>query len=354
MPRRRSTARPATERVNIRSVAAKAGVSIASVSRTVNGIDTVDPLIAKRVWEAVKDLGYQPNTQARALVSGRSHILGVMISDITNPFFPELIQSFEEIAVQNGYEIMIGSTAHDPRLLEQVIDRMLRRNVDGVAVMTFGVEESVLDRLASRNVPLVFIDVAPKASGMTALTVDYSLGIGQAVQHLAVLGHRRIAFIAGPKGLHSAALRQKAFQDAARQIGLKIPAQYLVRGNHTLEGGTEAMEGLLQLSDVPTAVMCSNDMTAIGVLHAAADAGLRIPEDLSVVGFDDVHIARYMVPPLTTVQMSCATLARNAFAALRSHIDGHRQSTAGRYEIPTQLIVRRSTAIPRSSLADLK
>ncbi|HEY4358730.1 MAG TPA: LacI family DNA-binding transcriptional regulator [Acidobacteriaceae bacterium] len=334
-------------------MAAKAGVSIATVSRTINGNNKVETLTARRVREAAKSLGYQPNTQARALVSGRSHMLGVMISDITNPFFPELIQSFEEIAVANGYEIMIGSTSHDPRLIEGVIDRMLQRNVEGVAVMTFGVEASVLDRLASRDVPLVFIDVAPNAPGMAALSVDYRFGIEQAIQHLAVLGHRRIAFIAGPRTLQSAVLRENAFIEGTRQIGLKTPPEYIVRGTHTLEGGTKAMEELLRLPMPPTAVMCSNDMTAIGVLHAAADNGLRVPEDVSVIGFDDVHIARYTIPPLTTIQMSCKTLAVSAFSALRAHAKGNVQSAPERYEIPTQLIVRRSTAIPNGALADL-
>ena len=339
-------------RVDIRTVAAKARVSIATVSRTINGNEKVDAEIAKRVRQAAKVLGYQPNTQARALVSGRSHMLGVMISDITNPFFPELIQSFEEIAVQNGYEILIGSTAHDPRLVEQVIDRMLQRNVEGVAVMTFGVEESVLDRLASRDVSLVFIDVAPEAPGTSALIVDYQLGIGQAVQHLAVLGHRRVAFISGPKGLHSAVLREKAFINSTREIGLETSG-YVIRGDHTMEGGTKAMEELLRLRVPPTAVVCSNDMTAIGVLHAIVDAGLRVPEDVSVVGFDDVHIARYISPPLTTVQMSCKILAVSAFSALCAHTTGTAHAAPQRYEIPTQLIVRRSTTIPKGALSDL-
>lgn len=353
MPRRKVPDKTGKNgRVDIRTVAARAHVSIATVSRTINGSETVDVETAKRVREAAKALGYQPNTQARALVSGRSHMLGVMISDITNPFFPELIHSFEEIAVENGYEILIGSTAHDPKLVEQVTDRMLQRNVEGVAVMTFGVEESVLDRLASRDVPLVFIDIAPEAPGTSALIVDYQLGIGQAVQHLAVLGHRRVAFIAGPAGLHSAMLREKAFVRSTREIGLDA-AEYIVRGDHTMEGGTKAMEGLLRHRLPPTAVVCSNDMTAIGVLHAISDAGLRVPQDISVIGFDDVHIARYVTPPLTTVQMSCRTLAAQAFSALRAHATGTADQPPQRYEIPTQLIVRRSTAIPKGALSDL-
>jgi len=350
----KSSSQPAEERRNdIRTVAARAGVSIASVSRTINGLPSVDPGIAKKVWAAVKELGYQPNTQARAMGSGRSRLFGLIISDITNPFFPELIQNFEDIAVKFGYEILIGSTAHDPKLMERVIDRMLQRNVEGAAVMTFGIEETVIDRLAARGVPLVFIDVAPDAKGMSTLSVDYAKGIGQAVQHLAVLGHRRIGFIAGPADLHSAILREEAFRSAMKSIGLPPAPEYIVRGNHTLEGGTEAMETLLKLDSPPTAVMCSNDMTAIGVLHATADAGIKVPEQMSVIGFDDIHIARYMIPPLTTVQMSCRDLAQTAFNALRAFVEQDHKNWHRDYQISTQLSVMRSTSIPAGALSDL-
>jgi len=352
--KRRSSEHPTKQRRNdIRTVAERAGFSIATVSRTINGVPTVDPKIAKKVWATIKELGYQPNTQARALVSGRSRLFGLIISDITNPFFPELIQGFEDIAVNFGYEILIGSTGHDPKLMERVIDRMLQRNVEGAAVMTFGIEETVLDRLAARGVPLVFIDVAPDEKGMSTLTVDYAKGISQAVQHLAVLGHRRIGFIAGPAGLHSAVLREEAFRSAMTDIGLPPPPEYIVRGDHTLEGGTEAMGSLLRLKSPPTAVMCSNDMTAIGVLHATADAGLKVPEQMSVIGFDDIHIARYMIPPLTTIQMSCRDLAQTAFNALRAYVEEDYKNWHRDYGISTQLSVRRSTSIPNGALSDL-
>src|ERR1035441_9382205 len=197
------------QRVDVHAVARRARVSIATVSRTVNGNLTVNPVYAARVQDAINKLGYIPNTQARALVSGRSRLIGVIISDITNPFFPELIQSFEEEAIDSNYEILIGSTAYDSRRMEICIERMLQRKVDGVAVMTFGIEEPLLDRLAAQNIPLVFIDVAPKGRAISAIRVDYGAGIREAVEHLVTLGHRRLAFIAGPKGLHSAESRKE-------------------------------------------------------------------------------------------------------------------------------------------------
>ena len=336
-------------RVDIYTVAERARVSVATVSRTINRIPTVDPTYSERVWRAVRELGYIPNTQARALVSGRSRLIGVIISDITNPFFPELIQSFEEEAVDANYEILIGSTAYDSRRMEVCIDRMLRRSVEGVAVMTFGIEEPLLERLAAQNIPLVFIDIAPKVKGMSAVNVDYSAGIREAMQHLVRLGHTKVGFIAGPRGLHSAENRKMAFLKAAKEFSVKVPKEYVYHGDHTLEGGIAGMRSLLRNPDVPSAVLCSNDMTAIGVMHAAAEASMQIPEDLSVIGFDDIHIARFTVPPLTTVRMSCQELAHCAFKALRSHLEDGVEHWQDRFDVKTRLKVRASTAPPRGS-----
>src|ERR1035441_7338526 len=153
-PRAKKQVEGAPRRMDIRTIARIANVSISTVSRTINRLATVNPKIAKRVWEVIEELDYFPNTQARALVSGRSRILGLIVSEITNPFFPELIQGFEEIAIEHGYEILISSTNYDPKRMSHCIRRMLERNVDGVAVMTFGIEEPLLQQFAQRNIPL--------------------------------------------------------------------------------------------------------------------------------------------------------------------------------------------------------
>ena len=344
-------------RMDIRAVAAHAKVSIATVSRTINHIPTVDPVMAKRVWKAIRELNYVPNTQARALVSGRSHILGLIVSEITNPFFPELIQHFEECAVERGYEILITSTNYDPARMVSCVRRMLERKVDGVAVMTFGIEEPLLDDLAKQKIPMVYVDSRPQQPAAMTLNVDYRHGIWQGVQHLAVLGHRKIAFISGPLNLHTARLRQQAFTESMEQVGLQANPAWLIEGDHTLEGGMHAMQQLLQCSDGPTAILCSNDMTAIGVMHAILGAGLRIPDDFSVIGFDDVQIAQFTFPPLTTIRMSCLDLARGAVAVLCP--DPKAPPPAGEKTkltimIPTELIVRRTTSIPRGTIQTLK
>jgi len=330
-----------------------ANVSIATVSRTINHVPTVNAKLAKRVWEVVRELDYLPNTQARALVSGRSRLLGLIVSEITNPFFPELIQGFEDVAVEQGYEILIGSTNYDPERMKSCIRRMVERKAEGVAVMTFGIEEPLLDQLADRKVPLVFVDVGPDRPGISLLNVDYHHGIRQGVQHLAALGHRDIAFVSGPLRLHSAQSRLTAFHRAVRECGIEIDPSRIVEGDHTMEGSIIAAETLLAGNKLPTAVMCSNDMTAIGVLHKAYRAGLRVPDDLSVIGFDNIHITQMTTPPLTTIQMSCFELARAAVMALKAHVEGT-PTPQRSYSIETQLVVRESTGFPRGAMRDLK
>src|SRR5258708_2938493 len=178
-PKKKSASALRPARMDINAVAKRARVSIATVSRTINHVPTVDAQLARRVWEAINELDYFPNTQARGLVSGPSRLLGLIVSEITNPFFPELIQGFEEVAVESGYEILISSTDYDPNRMSLCIRRMLERNAEGVAIMTFGIEEPLLAQLAERNVPIVTVDVGPDRPGFSLLKVDYRHGIRQ-------------------------------------------------------------------------------------------------------------------------------------------------------------------------------
>jgi LacI family transcriptional regulator len=332
---------------DIRTVAAMAKVSIATVSRTINGSPLVSERLAKRVWQAIKQLNYFPNTHARTLVSGRSRLLGIIVENITNPFFPELIQSFEQIAVANGYEILVSSSNSDPALLTTCIRRMLERKVEGVAVMTFGEEESVLDQLTNRNVPIVLAEFKlddPKAS---TILLDYSTGMRAAVNHLAELGHQRIAFLAGPHSLHSAITRENDFRAAMQQAGLPLEAKYVIECDHTLKGGMAGFEKLWELEARPTAIVCSNDLTAIGVLRASYTKRLRLPEDLSVIGLDDIAFDEFTLPPLTTIRLSRTDLARAAFEALRAQAEDPANPNLQReYLVSTSLEVRESTAAP--------
>jgi LacI family transcriptional regulator len=212
-------------------------------------------------------------------------------------------------------------------------------------------EELVLEDLKLRKVPLVFVDVGPTRTHISNIRIDYLHGIRQAVQHLAALRHERIAFIAGPLQLRSAATRQQAFIHCMEEIGLAADPKLIVEGDHTMEGGMTAFSELLKNPLMPTAVLCSNDMTAIGVMRRCHEEGIVIPRDLSVVGFDDIRMARFMLPPLTTVQMSQAELARLAFHALLADVqrENGAPSTGTEYFLKTNLVLRESTGLAPSA-----
>jgi DNA-binding LacI/PurR family transcriptional regulator len=332
--------------MDLREIARRARVSTATASRAINRVPTVDPQLSRRVWKVVDELGYYPNTQARALVSGRSRIFGLIVSEITNPFFPEIVQAFEKIAVEHGYEILLTSTVHDPRLMASSVRRMIERRVDGVAVMTFGMEELLLEDLKTRRVPLVFVDVGPALPRISNIRIDYLHGIRQAVQHLAALRHQRIAFVAGPLSLKSAVARRNAFLQSMQEIGLGCDPLLIVEGDHRAEGGMAAAAQILNSPIKPTAILCSNDLTAIGVMKKSYEEGVVIPRDLSLVGFDDVRLAQYMLPPLTTVQMSQTDLAMLAFKALLAEVGREEPLSNGtEYILQTNLLLRKSTAM---------
>jgi LacI family transcriptional regulator len=344
---REATRKKVVKTPDIRTVAAQAKVSIATVSRTINGSSAVSDRLQKRVWQAINQLNYFPNTHARTLVSGRSHLLGIIVENITNPFFPELMQSFEAVAVAHGYEILVSSSNSDPVVLTRCVRRMLERKVDGVAVMTFGEEEPVLDQLVHHDVPLVLAEFRLDDPKAATIVMDYSTGIHAAVNHLVKLGHTKIAFLSGPHKLHSAMTRSNDFHTAMKSVGLVAQKKWVLECDHTLKGGVAGFKKLQALAEPPTAIMCSNDLTAIGVLRAAYMGGLRVPDDLSVIGLDDIAFAEYTLPPLTTIRLSRVDLAHAAFEALRQQIEEPANPNLQReFLASTSLVVRGSTAPP--------
>jgi LacI family transcriptional regulator len=327
--------------MNIKEVAKRAKVSTATVSRTINDSAKVKPGTAARVRKAIEELNFYPNTHARTLVSGRSRMLGLIISDITNPFFPELVKSFEDQAVQGGQEVIIGNTDYNPKRMAGCIRRMVERKVDGVAIMTSEADPVLVTELTRRNIPTVFMDTGTNSAHSANIRIDYAQGIHEALDHLFSLNHRRIAFITGPMNLESVRIRRAAFLSGLKSHGLSERA-LIEKGDHRIEGGAIAMRNLLKLPQPPTAVITSNDLTAIGALGAIHEAGLRVPDDLSLIGFDDISFAHLTQPPLTTVILSRTQLAITAFAALEALIRKE-EGPHGDYTIPTHLVLRGST-----------
>jgi DNA-binding LacI/PurR family transcriptional regulator len=341
--------------MNIKQVAKKARVSTATVSRIINGSSAVRPKTAQRVQRAIRALNYYPNTHARTLVSGRSRILGLIISDISNPFFPELVKGFEDVALQNNYEVILTNTNYDATRMASCVQRMLERKAEGVAIMTSEMNSQLISELARRGIPIVFLDVGTVRNRISNICVDYSQGIHEAVDHLCALGHRRIGFISGPMALKSARTRRSSFLECLKQYDLAKEDALIVEGNHKIDGGELAMYRLLQLKRAPTAVLTSNDLTAFGALRAIHNARLRVPDDVSIVGFDDIELSQFAQPPLTTIRLPRTELGRIAFEALFRILRGESQKGA-EYRIESHLVVRSSTSAAHAvqNVADLE
>jgi len=329
--------------MNIKEVADRARVSTATVSRTINSSELVKPQTAAKIWQVIRELGYYPSTHARALVSGRTRIIGLIISDIVNPFFPELVKSFEFTATHHGYEVIIANTDYNPERTTNCVRRMIERQVDAVAILTSEIETHLIDELSKRNLPIVFLDVGKPRTRISNISVEYDKGIREAVRHIVSLGHGRIGFIAGPRTLKSARIRRTAFLKYIAECGIDEHHRIVVEGNHKVDGGDTAMTRLLALPDPPTAVLASNDLTAIGALRAINRAGFRVPADISLVGFDDIELSLCTQPALTTIRLSRAEVGKKAFDVLYRNLSTENQE-GQEVKIGTSLIVRQSTS----------
>ena len=335
--------------MNITAVARKARVSTATVSRTINGSTSVSPKTAERVRKAIAALGFYPDINARALGSGRSSLYGLIISDITNPFFPELVKAFEDVAVRHGKEILTANTNYDPARMEICVTRMMQRKVDAVAIMTSEMDDGLLEAFTRRKIPLVFLDTEENAPRVASVRVDYKAGILLALDHLAELGHHDPVYISGPLDLASARLRHDTFLEAQQQTGRPVDPLRIAQGDHKVEGGYRAMEQIFQSGVAFTAVLCSNDLTAIGAMESIYERGLRIPEDVSIVGYDDIQLSTYTHPGLTTVAVPREAVASAAFMSLL-HLDESTEAEAlGEAHVFTPTLVQRRSTAPLKS-----
>lgn len=331
--------------MNIRQVAEQARVSTATVSRVLNGTAPVSEKITERVQAAIKKLNFYPNTHARTLGSGKSRMYGLIISDITNPFFSELVKEFENIAVAHGLEVVVGNTDYNLERMETCVRRMLERKVDGVAIMTSEMAPGLGDIFSQRGIPIVFLDNGRVGLRSSNIQLDFDGAVDLAIQHLSLLGHTRIAFISGPDELKSAQMRYQAFRNSMRQQKLPFVASLVRPGGGRPAGGRTAMLELLQLPSPPTAVLAVNDVTAVGAISAIFQSGLRVPEDISVIGCDDTELSSFTHPPLTTIHVSRSDLATCAFMALFGV--SQRGETGRAYKLDTTLVLRQSTAAAR-------
>lgn len=330
--------------MDILQVAKRAKVSTATVSRVLNGFPGIREKTRLRVRRAIAEMNYVPNPNARSLRVGRSRLFGLIVSDVNNPFFPELIDAFEALAASHGIEVIFTHTNYDPARLHSSIRRMVQRGVDAIAVMTSEVAPEALLEAVRAGLPLVLMNQKDLGNKYPNVSVEYATGFGDALKHLLSIGHRHIGFIAGPKELNSARRRKEAFRAALRAHGLHVRQEWIATGDMRVEGGHSAMQQLLRCQPRPTAVLASNDLMAIGALRAAREARVRVPRDLSLVGFDDLPIAAMVHPALSTIRHPRREVAARAFAFLEQALRG--EEIQALEPLHPYLVLRKSTAPP--------
>jgi DNA-binding LacI/PurR family transcriptional regulator len=326
--------------ITIRDVAKAAGVSTATVSNVLNKTGKVGLGTQRLVLSTVRRLGYVPDVHARRLASRTHRTLGIVVSDIENPFFPEVVRGFETRAGQLGYDVILSETNYDPRRTREAAGRMIEHRVRGVAIMTSEISMRLVDDLARRKIAVTFLDLAPARRYMSNLRIDYESGVQQIAQHLYRNGHRRIAFVAGRPTLKSNLLRLAAYEKCMRDLNLK-PGPVLA-GDLRFDGGLQAGLALGKLSPTPTAVMAINDLTAVGVIKGLLKCGCRVPQDISVTGFDKTHLAEYMNPSLTTVDIRREVLGSMSADALHE-LSSSDKPEGKEYKIDVELVVGESS-----------
>ncbi|HUE82899.1 MAG TPA: LacI family DNA-binding transcriptional regulator [Pyrinomonadaceae bacterium] len=339
---------PANDRTalaaRIKDVALEAGVSTATVSHVINKTKHVTDRTRERVLGAIERCNYYPNAHARTLASGRSKMIGLLVSDIANPFFPELVKSFETASFERGYNIILLNTNYDAKRAADYVRRLIELKVAGVALMTSELDPALIDELARKRVNVVFHNLGTVGQHMSNMLVDYRVGIEEAVYHLVSLGHHKIVHVSGPACFRSAVTRREAFIESMSRHLPDAPAT-VYEGDFKFEGGRRAASEILAGAEMPTGVVVANDMMAFGVIQEFRAAGLTIPRDVSIIGFDDISFATQTDPPLTTVHSPRLEIGRRAVEALMMTIERPGQQGV-EVRIPTYLIKRGSTAPP--------
>lgn len=333
-PSTRSATLPAN--VTIRDVAARAGVSVATVSRVFNQKGPIREETVRKVMDVAGAMQYVPHAGARSLSTRSTRTIGVVLPDLHGEFFSEVIRGIDLAARESGYHLLLSGSHADRDEMRAVI-QAVRGLVDGLIIMSPDLDPGALCGELPLGVPAVLLNA--KADGRPSITIDNAGGARDMVRHLAALGHKHIAFITGPARNNDAEQRRRGFRAGARSQGVDATE---VAGDFTEESGYEAAKAILALKPRPTAVFAANDSMAIGALSGFRDAGVRVPEAMALVGFDDIPIARFLDPPLTTVKVPIAELGRRGLQLLISEQPVH---TPARLE--TSLVVRRSCGAER-------
>lgn len=331
---------------SIHDVAKEAGVSVATVSKVINNYPDVSDKTRKKVSQTIKELKYHPNVAARGLVKGRSWTVGVFVTNsFKNPFVSELLEGIKTALQNSGYDLVLLSTRFDDPGYS-FVEHCLSRNVDGVVGFGVARNDPHLEELLDSDIPTMFVDADIRGRRAGYITTENKAGIMQAVEHLAQLGHSRIAFISGKLDNAVGSLRHEGFTEGMKKHKLPVHPDYVRVSDYSMEGGTIAMNDLLALKERPTAVVCTSDMMAFGAINVIHRNGLSVPEDISVIGFDNTYYSEIFSPALTTVNQNIPSIGSHAIENLIAMIENSDFAPSVVTE-PSNLIVRCTTAKPR-------
>ncbi|MBI2685838.1 MAG: LacI family DNA-binding transcriptional regulator [Acidobacteria bacterium] len=322
---------------SLQDVARRAGVSTATVSRVLNNIGVVKVSTRAKVLNAVEELKYFPNIHARALAGGASRTLGLVVSNLENPFFLDVFRALEGEARDKGYEVLIANTDYDPQRLVANVHLMLGRRVAGLALIVSEIAPHLLDELSERKVRTVVYDVGSPRPNILSIKTQYRRGMQRVVEYLHNMGHRKMAFVGHHYSLGPLSERHNAFLDAVRRLSPQVEFR-TVASDDGYEGGREAVRDLFDTGMRPTAIICVNDFMAVGALRQLKELNLRVPEDVSVTGFDNIVLSEMITPSLTTVHIPCDALGRRIFAMLTDKGESQRE-----HVIDPELVLREST-----------
>ncbi|MEU1309571.1 LacI family DNA-binding transcriptional regulator [Streptomyces cinnamoneus] len=328
---------------NIKDVAERAGVSVATVSRVLNGRSPVTET-RERVLAAVAELGYRPNVVARALRTARTRTLGLVISDLRNPFFTELADAVEQEARRLGYSLIIGNAGESPERQDDYIRTLLDRRIDGLMVSSAGTGSAMLGDVVASDTPLVLLDRAVPGVAAPCVRAEGREALTELAAHLAALGRRRPAVIVAPAGTPTGDERLDLFRTALAGHGIELPPERIAESpDPSPAGGRRMMRALLDLPEAPDAVLATDNLMALGAWDEIRDRGLRVPADLALVAFDDVAWFAHLDPPLTAIAQPTRELGRAAVHALLERIEGR---PADSVLLPARLVRRRSCGEP--------
>jgi LacI family transcriptional regulator len=327
--------------VTIKDVARQANVSVATVSRVFSGANAVREETSRRIRDVAARLRYTPHSGARSLSTRKTHTLGVLLPDLYGEFFSEILRGIDFAARQSGYHILV-SRAYEGRSEIEEAMRAMRGRVDGVLVMSPDLNADSLRNVPS-NLPVVLLCSAMKRSGTSCVTIQNFRGARDMVAHLLSLGHQRVAIIKGAQGNFDAAERLRGYRAALRDSGIAPDRSLEAQGDFTEAGGYAATLMLLELTPRPTAIFAANDSMAIGVLSALRESGVKVPEAMAVAGFDDIPLARYVDPPLSSVHVPIYKLGERAVELVLHGITHKNDHERKREQVSTHLVIRRST-----------